>query len=221
MLNGNRVISYEMSRQNNSFVSPYISNAYLKPLHEMDVVANMIVDNDLDFGHVFGKQLISLGDGKTCKYCRRYNPAGLCHCYNCQGILSESQLITPRRFPFSARSFESGFSPHNMPTAQVSFVSCGVVTTEDIEFFQQSNNYITSLPYTVTVDFDYFICEWCGMASDGMECHGCGGGKIPLSEAVNIQRACLYCGKDEAFDGIMCQSCGARLIGQTLRSVIA
>jgi hypothetical protein len=176
----------------------------------VDDMINRLLDCDNSF--------VNLGPGHVCKYCGEYKVAGELKCHRCGGMTKVEKFAAVDAFPFLLAAYSVNNTPIGMITIDVRMVACGTIYNTTIESLTWGVN-LDTLPHTLSLDPSKYLCDWCGMVVEsGKACPGCGGTRLPWSEMVKLERACLYCGR-QVTGGIVCQSCGARLSGLSYRMV--
>ena len=221
-LNGNSVMSYSLTSRKTMRGIDVLGrvSTVRAPGDYTTLSASLVFDpcNDMDY---FNKRVIGLGAGKSCDYCGVYCPPVLSHCDRCNAPLGKERMITPFEFPFVCAHNSMHGSPGGLVILELSFYTTDSIDTDTLGFLQGCHFDLHTIPHTVALALDYYLCQWCGMATKkGEACFGCGGGQLPMSEIINIDRACLYCGNDSAFNGVICHQCGARLRGEQVKEYI-
>jgi hypothetical protein len=221
-LNGNPVQQYAIPSPDTHALS--VEDVFLPaPVsHSLQMIASLLIAEDVNFASWYGKRVVGLGAGKVCDYCGVYCPPGQFVCHRCDGLVGTGRMITPFEFPFICQGISSMSITPGQPVAiDLTFGVCGDITPEIFQYLEGQHFELAAIPHSLVLHLNYYLCEYCGMAADkGSDCYGCGGGQLPLAEIVNMNRACLYCGNNNAFSGIFCQQCGARLQGEMLRDYL-
>lgn len=171
----------------------------------------------LDWLSSCDNEFVNLGPGRICEYCGEYKVAGELQCHRCGGATILEKFARVNSFPFILADYSVGHNVcdgwwNEVTVIDMHFVSRGEVHNETLYGLMSSVN-LETIPHTLTLDSSKYLCEWCGMVVDGDgSCPGCAGTRLPWSEMVKLDRACLYCGTGVT-GGIVCRACGARLSG--------
>lgn len=219
-LNGNPLLDYRVDAYQELLnINTGRNYVHIKGHESVELSATMLIEEHSSIGvpDWFGERVVGLGEGKSCEYCGVYCAPGLYRCHRCDAPLGVTRLIAPFEFPFICMEFAYSSSRSERVTGDIRFALTGVFTSDIWQFINGRHWALASIPHTITLDLSCYLCPYCGMANKrGEDCYGCGAGQLPLSEAVNMKRECLYCRSDTAVNGVLCYQCGARLTGETI-----
>lgn len=162
-----------------------------------------------------GEPLIGLGEGFICQHCQTYTPRGKYLCLNCSAPLVKKELIRPFRFPFVITGITTSVSFTDFGTIDLSMQSIGDVDSDFVMALTSGSFHLSRTQEYINVTSGLYLCQYCGTATRGDRCEACDAGRLPFHELVDMQHECVYCGS-QTVNGIVCDSCGARMSGTTL-----
>ena len=188
------------------------------------------------YQHIQNKTLVSLGDGYICEYCGTYTPRGGAICRKCNAPISIYPFINPFNFPLRFNRatklireektiiqiefrIEEQYNPYK--NHSVSYNQMKRRSEANQRFFKNALNRNNNIIYTQhPVNLDgRWACQYCGTIIDqDTECHNCRGKRLPLSEIIQIDHNCLYCGSKTT--GIVCNGCAANISTLTIKDSI-
>lgn len=163
-------------------------------------------------------ELYGLGDSTGCEHCGHIIPAGSSACPDCgsQSIVFPMPDIIEIPMRFTDLHTDAGLTPFDTDPVRVTIIA---TVGNEYEFDLMVNRNMGGNFFSAkSINAGYYVCAYCGfLARKGARCPGCQSRQLPGQTAMNVKRSCIYCHQD-VIGGIVCQNCGARLVGDVMRA---
>lgn len=164
------------------------------------------------------ENLYALGNGKICKYCGHYNPAGKLKCHRCNGNLEVIEFVNPQKLHIHLAEVINSDVLYSLDEPITTHVSMS--SPNPCDFMALISNKLYTLQSNFSMFPDYYMCAYCGtIIENDNDCPNCGGTRISLHEIIDIKRECLYCG-NTTYGELVCNRCGAHLEAKILADSI-